>query len=41
LFGELDLNFPVGAQRIKAERAGSQRTVEIAGGSPAIGVSHP
>ena len=41
LFGELDLNIPVGAHRIMAERAGSRGTVEIAGGSHAIGVSHP
>ena len=31
LFGERDLNIPVGAHRIMAERAGSKRTVEIAG----------
>ena len=41
LFGELDLNIPAGAHRIMAERAGSRSTVEIAGGSHAIGVSHP
>ncbi len=39
LFGELDRNIPAGAHRIMAERAGSRRTVEIAGGSHAIGVS--
>ncbi len=39
LFGELDRNIPAGAHRIMAERAGSRHTVEIAGGSHAIGVS--
>lgn len=41
LFGDQDRNIPVGAHRIMAERAGAKRTVEIAGGSHAIGVSHP
>ena len=41
LFGELDHNIPAGAHRMMAERAGSRNTVEIAGGSHAIGVSHP
>ena len=41
LFGELDLNIPVGAHRIMAERAGSRGTVEIAGASHVVGMSHP
>jgi pimeloyl-ACP methyl ester carboxylesterase len=41
LFGELDRNIPGGAHHIMAERVGTRRTVEIAGGSHAIGVSHP
>ena len=41
VFGELDHNIPAGAHRMMAERAGSRNTVEIAGGSHAIGVSHP
>jgi pimeloyl-ACP methyl ester carboxylesterase len=41
IFGELDLNIPVGAHRIMAERPGSRRTVEIAGASHVVGMSHP
>ncbi|WP_448616464.1 alpha/beta fold hydrolase [Modestobacter sp. URMC 112] len=41
IFGELDLNIPVGAHRIMAERAGARRTVEIAGASHVVGMSHP
>ncbi len=41
VFGELDLNIPAGAHRIMAERAGSRRTVEIAGASHVVGMSHP
>lgn len=41
LFGELDRNIPVGAHRIMAERVGARRTVEIAGASHSVGVSHP
>jgi pimeloyl-ACP methyl ester carboxylesterase len=41
LFGELDRNIPVGAHRIMAERAGARRTVEIAGASHVVGMSHP
>ena len=41
MFGELDRNIPAGAHRIMAERAGSRRTVEIAGASHVVGVSHP
>ena len=41
LFGDLDHNIPVGAHRIMAERAGSRRTVEVAGASHVVGMSHP
>ena len=41
VFGDQDLNIPVGAHRIMAERAGSRRTVEIDGASHVVGVSHP
>ena len=41
IFGELDHNIPAGAHRVMAERAGSRRTVEIAGASHVVGVSHP
>ncbi len=41
VFGELDRNIPVGAHRIMAERAGARRTVEIAGASHVVGISHP
>lgn len=41
IFGELDRNIPVGAHHIMAERAGSRRTVEIAGASHVVGMSHP
>ncbi len=41
IFGELDHNIPAGAHRIMAERAGARRSVEIAGASHVVGVSHP
>ena len=41
VFGELDRNIPAGAHRIMAERAGARRTVEIAGASHVVGMSHP
>jgi pimeloyl-ACP methyl ester carboxylesterase len=41
IFGELDHNIPVGAHRIMSERAGAKRTLEIAGASHVVGVSHP
>jgi pimeloyl-ACP methyl ester carboxylesterase len=41
LFGELDRNIPAGAHRIMAARAGARRTVEIAGASHVVGMSHP
>lgn len=40
IFGDADLNIPVGAHRIMAERASARRTLEIAGASHAVGVSH-
>jgi pimeloyl-ACP methyl ester carboxylesterase len=39
IFGGQDRNIPAGAHHIMAERAGAQRTVEIAPASHAIGVS--
>ncbi|MCM4085091.1 alpha/beta fold hydrolase [Paractinoplanes hotanensis] len=41
LFGELDHNIPVGAHRIMAARAKARGTVEIAGASHVVGISHP
>ena len=41
IFGDLDKNIPVEAQRFMASRANARRTVEIKGASHAIGVSHP
>ena len=41
IFGALDHNIPVGAHRIMAERAGARRTVEVAGASHVVGISHP
>jgi len=41
IFGDQDRNIPAGAQRIMAERASSQRTIEIAGASHVVGISHP
>jgi pimeloyl-ACP methyl ester carboxylesterase len=38
LFGELDKNIPAALQRFMAERAGSRRTVEVSGGSHAVGI---
>jgi pimeloyl-ACP methyl ester carboxylesterase len=38
LFGELDKNIPVAVHRFMAERAGSRRTVEVAGGSHSVGI---
>ena len=38
LFGELDKNIPVMLHRHMAERAGSRRTIEIAGGSHSVGI---
>jgi pimeloyl-ACP methyl ester carboxylesterase len=41
LIGELDRNIPAELQRFMAHRAGARQTVQIPGGSHAIGVSHP
>jgi pimeloyl-ACP methyl ester carboxylesterase len=41
LIGEEDRNIPAELQRFMAERAGSQRTVEIPGASHALAVSQP
>jgi pimeloyl-ACP methyl ester carboxylesterase len=41
IFGDQDRNIPAGAQRIMAERANAQHTVEIAGASHVVAVSHP
>ena len=41
VFGDADLNIPVAVHRAGADRAGSQRTREIAGASHAITVSQP
>lgn len=41
VFGDQDLNIPVDAHRIMAQRAGAVRTVEIPGASHVVGVSHP
>jgi pimeloyl-ACP methyl ester carboxylesterase len=41
IWGELDHNIPAAAQRIMADRAGATRSVEIAGASHVVGMSHP
>lgn len=41
IFGDADRNIPVGALRSMAERANSKRTIEIAGASHVVGMSHP
>ena len=41
LFGELDRNIPAGAHHVMADRAGARKTVEIAGASHVVGISHP
>ncbi|MCO8271819.1 alpha/beta hydrolase [Actinoplanes sp. TRM 88003] len=38
LFGDQDLNIPVASHRFMAERAGSRRTVELAGGSHTVAI---
>jgi pimeloyl-ACP methyl ester carboxylesterase len=38
LFGAEDRNIPAEAHRFMAERAGSRRTVELAGGSHTVGI---
>jgi pimeloyl-ACP methyl ester carboxylesterase len=41
IFGELDRNIPAGAHHMMADRAGSRRTIEVAGASHVVGISHP
>jgi len=41
VYGELDRNIPAELVRFMAERAGSRRTTEVAGGSHALSVSRP
>src|SRR5918995_4545242 len=41
IFGDQDRNIPVAAQRAMADRANSKRTIEIAGASHVVGMSHP
>ena len=41
VIGELDCNIPAAAQHFMAERAGSQRTIELEGASHAVAVSRP
>jgi pimeloyl-ACP methyl ester carboxylesterase len=41
VFGELDRSIPAGALRVMAERAGARDTLEIAGASHAVLISHP
>ena len=41
VIGELDRNIPAAVQRFMAERAGSQRTIELDGASHAVAVSRP
>lgn len=38
VFGDQDKNIPLVAHRFMAERAGSRRTIELAGGSHAVGI---
>jgi pimeloyl-ACP methyl ester carboxylesterase len=40
IWGELDRNIPAAVHRIMADRAGSKRSVEIAGASHVVGMSH-
>ena len=41
IYGELDKNIPAGSHAFMAERAASRRTLEIAGASHVVGMSHP
>lgn len=41
IFGELDRNIPAGAHHIMADRAGARGSLEIAGASHVVGISHP
>ena len=40
IYGELDRNIPAGAHAFMAQRAGSRRTVVVAGASHVVGMSH-
>ena len=41
IYGDQDKNLPTALQTFMAERAGSQETVEIKGGSHVVMISHP
>jgi pimeloyl-ACP methyl ester carboxylesterase len=41
VYAELDRNIPAGAHAFMAERAGSRRTVEVAGAAHALPASQP
>jgi pimeloyl-ACP methyl ester carboxylesterase len=41
IYGDQDKNIPPAAQSFMAERAGSQETIEIKGGSHVVMISHP
>ena len=41
MFGDMDLNVPTEVHRFMAERARSRRTIEVAGASHVVGISHP
>jgi pimeloyl-ACP methyl ester carboxylesterase len=41
IWGDQDRNIPGAVHRIMADRAGSKRSVEIAGASHVVGMSHP
>lgn len=41
VYGDADLNIPVGLHRFMAHRAGAKATREVPGASHAIGVSRP
>ncbi|MCS5735899.1 alpha/beta fold hydrolase [Herbiconiux daphne] len=41
VFGENDRNIPAAAHHVMADRAGARRTVEVAGASHVVGISHP
>jgi len=40
IYGELDRNIPAGSHAFMAERAGSRRTLAVAGASHVVGMSH-
>jgi len=41
VFGENDRNIPAGAHHVMAARAGARETVQVAGASHVVGISHP